>query len=311
MNNENVQTKSIVTSYRLKEDTKEKVQQQLKELGLTQEQYFNKVVSLMELENIKQNSFLNKDTTILQSNLDAILNSFISLADNSNNLITNKDIELTELKNQYKDMLLEKEGHIADKKAEVERLLNGINEARELLEKEEKETVYKINEYNKQVDQLKSGLLDKTNLIEEYKDKNDMLLNDLAEYKKYKIENGTLKQSLSDLQSRNIELINSIKNKDYEADKLTEEHNYEINKLNKNIDDLKETNKKDIENLEKENKLNNKLAIAEVKEELNNKLSMQQLKHNEEIQEYQSKYKELLKELENARNKKEDSEKSV
>lgn len=265
MNNENVQTKSIVTSYRLKEDTKEKVQQQLKELGLTQEQYFNKVVSLMELENIKQNSFLNKDTTILQSNLDAIVNLFISLADNSNNLITNKDTELTELKNQYKDMLLEKEGHIADEKAEVERLLTGINEARELLEKEEKETVYKLNEYNKQVDQLKSGLLDKKNLIEEYKEKNDMLLNDLAEYKKYKIENGTLKQSLSDLQSRNIELINSIKDKDYEVDKLSKEHSYEVNKLNNNIDDLKETNKKDINNLEKENKLNNKLAIAEVK----------------------------------------------
>ena len=64
------ENKSIVTSYRLSQETKEKLQQQLKDLGLTQEQYFNKVVSTMELENVKQNSFLSMDTTVIQSNLE-------------------------------------------------------------------------------------------------------------------------------------------------------------------------------------------------------------------------------------------------
>ncbi|PRR81178.1 hypothetical protein [Clostridium vincentii] len=75
------ENKNVVTSYRLAQDTKDQLQQQLKDLGMTQEQYFNKVVSIMEVENVKQNSFLSKDTTMIQSNLDAILNAFISIAD--------------------------------------------------------------------------------------------------------------------------------------------------------------------------------------------------------------------------------------
>jgi len=83
---------------------------------MTQEQYFNKVVGFMELENVKQNSFLSKDTTVIQSNLEAILNAFISIADGSNNLINNKEIELEELKNKYKNMLSDKENCITKKK---------------------------------------------------------------------------------------------------------------------------------------------------------------------------------------------------
>src|SRR5665647_1058842 len=114
------ENKNVVTSYRLAQNTKDKLQQQLKDLGLTQEQYFNKVVGLMELENVKQNSFLSKDTTIIQTNLDAILNSFISVADGSNNLIGNKDIELEELKNTYKNMLSDKEVSITQQNQELQ-----------------------------------------------------------------------------------------------------------------------------------------------------------------------------------------------
>jgi hypothetical protein len=49
VSNDNETLKSVVTTYRLSQDAKGKLQQQLKDLGLTQEQYFNKVVSLMEL----------------------------------------------------------------------------------------------------------------------------------------------------------------------------------------------------------------------------------------------------------------------
>ena len=55
----------------------------------------------MELENVKQNSFLSKDTTIIQSNLDAILNSFVNISDNSNNLINNKNLEIEDQKEKY------------------------------------------------------------------------------------------------------------------------------------------------------------------------------------------------------------------
>ena len=47
----------------------------------------------------------------------------------------------------------------------------------------------------------------------------------------------------------------------------------------------------------KENELNKRLEVAEVKEKLNNKLNQEQQKHNVEIEEYQTKYKTLLGEL--------------
>ena len=57
----------------------------------------------------------------------------------------------------------------------------------------------------------------------------------------------------------------------------------------------------DIEQLKKESQLNIKLVSAEIKEDLNNKLNQEQQKHNSDIQEYQSKYKELLEQMEKER----------
>ena len=53
--------------------------------------------------------------------------------------------------------------------------------------------------------------------------------------------------------------------------------------------------------MKKESELNTKLAIADVKEDLNNRFNQEQAKHNKYIEEYQSKYKMLLEELEKER----------
>lgn len=281
------ENKSIVTSYRLSQDTKDKLQQQLKDLGMTQDQYFNKVVSLMELENVKQNSFLSKDTTTIQSNLDAILNAFIGIADSSNNLISNKDTELEALKAKYKDMLSEKESFITEQKQELQNVYTNLlvvqNE-----NKEHKNELFSIRtEYNKQLEQLEGNLKDKNLIVEEYKAKNDMLLSDLAEYKKFKGEVEQYKNLLADAQAREIDKDNIIKDNDYK-----------IKHLNESIEKIQLENQKELEQLKKESELNIRLAVAEVKEQLNNKLNEMQMKHNEEIEMYQNKYKSLLDQLE-------------
>lgn len=282
--------KSIVTSYRLAQDTKDKLQQQLKDLGMTQEQYFNKVVSIMELENVKQNGFLSKDTTIIQSNLDAILNSFISIADSSNNLIGNKDVELQELKIKYKDMLADKESLITEQKNELQEVYGNLVSVQNENKDHKNELINIGLEYNKQLDQLDSNLKDKNLIVEEYKSKNDMLLSDLKDYKQYKTQVEEYSKLLADSQARSIDLSNSIKDKDYN-----------ITKLSESLEKLPQEHQKELEQIKKENQLNIKIAVAEVKEELTNKLSQEQLKHNLEIQEYQSKYKDLLEELEKMR----------
>ena len=284
------ENKSIVTSYRLSQDTKDKLQQQLKDLGMTQEQYFNKVVNTMELENVKQNSFLSKDTTIIQTNLDAILNSFISIADGSNNLIGNKDIELEELKNTYKNMLSDKEISITHQKKELQDVYSNLLVVQEDNKKIADELLSIKIEHNNQIEQLLGNIKDKTLIVEEYKNKNDMLLSDLAEYKQYKVELEEYKKLLADAQARNIDKDNIIKDNDYN-----------INQLNKSLEKLNQDNQKELETLKKENQLNVRLEVAEAKEELNNKLSQEQLKYNKEIEQYQNKYKALLEELEKKR----------
>jgi len=286
MNIEHEASKNVVTSYRLSEDTKGKLQQQLKDLGLTQEQYFNKVVSLMEVENVKQNSFLSKDTTIIQSNLDAILNSFINISDNSNNLINNKDLEIEEQKEKYKNMLLNKENSITEAKQEFQQAYDNLD----LLKKENEDYKNELSsirvEYNKQLEQMESNLSDKTSLINEYKIKNDDLLSIVSEYKQYKPEVEEYKKLLSDAQTKNISTNDIIKNKDLS-----------INELTRSIEKLNQDSQKEMVSLKKENELNIRLAVAEVKEDLNNKLNQDQQKHNAEIEEYQIKYKTLLGEL--------------
>ena len=290
MNNENEQAKNVVTSYRVSQDAKDKIQQQLKDLGLTQEQYFNKVVSSMELENVKQNSFLSKDTTIIQSNLDAILNSFISISDSSNNLINNKDAEIEDQKTKYKDMLLNKEISITKQKQELQDVYDNINVLQVENDKNKNELLNIRAEYNKQLEQLDTNLNDKKLIVTEYKQKNDDLLSIVAEYKKYKTEVEEYKKLLSDAQSKNISLNDVIKNNDFA-----------ISNLNNDIEKVKLNSQRDIEQLKKENNLNIKLASAEIKEYLNNKLNQEQQKHNAEIEGYQTKYKALLEQMEKER----------
>ena len=257
---------------------------------MTQEQYFNKVVSVMEVENVKQNSFLSKDTTMIESNLDAILNAFISIADCSNNFITNKDTEIETLKEKYKDMLSEKENCIIEQKKELQEVYSNLVVIQNEEKENKKELVTTRTEYTKQLDQFESNLKDKNLIVEEYKNKNDMLLSDLAEYKRYKVELEEYKKLLADAQARNIDKDNIIKDNDYN-----------INQLNKRLEKEAQDNQKELATLKKENQLNIKLEVAEVKEKLNIKLSQEQLKHNTDIQEYQNKYKLLLEELEKKR----------
>lgn len=294
---EEVKEKSIVTSYRLAQDTKDKLQQQLKDLGMTQEQYFNKAVSFMELENVKQNSFLNKDTTIIQTNLDAILNAFISVADSSNNLISNKDAELEALKNKYKNMLVDKESLITEQKHE----LQGVYDNLKVLQNEKDNIMDGLRtlkvDYIKEREQLDGRLKDKDLIVEEYKSKNDMLLSDLAEYKQYKTKNEELNKLLADAQARTIDLENVVK-----------DNNSIISNLNKSIEDLrldkdktiKELNQKHSETLqmqkEKSDLLKDKL-ILELDQKHNTELQEQQAKYNKEVTESLNKYRELVEEL--------------
>lgn len=119
------ENKSIVTNYRLSQDNKNNLKQQLKNSSIPKS-YFNKIVLAMEMENVSQNS-LNKDIIIIQKNLDTIMNSFINIEESNNTLINSKDDELVELNAKYKDLLSDKESCITELKKELEDIFLKLN----------------------------------------------------------------------------------------------------------------------------------------------------------------------------------------
>jgi hypothetical protein len=148
------ENKSIITSCRLSQDAKYNLQQKLKDLRIIQEQYFNKVVKFMELDIVKQDNSLRKDTTIIQCKLEAILNTFISVADGSNILINNKDVDLEILKLKYKNMLSDKENYITEQNQELQKVYSDLI----ILQKENK----------KNVDELLSIRIEHNNKMEQF-----------------------------------------------------------------------------------------------------------------------------------------------
>lgn len=295
------ENKSVVTSYRINQDTKDKIKKQLDDLGLTQEQYFNQVISIMEMENVKKNNMFAVNTTELQDLTQRISNLFIGLCDQGNSFLKNKDTELEGLKTKYKDMLSNKEGSITSLKDELQYTYNKLDVLQSENNNNKNELESIRSEYNKQIEQLESNLVDKTSLIEEYKNKNDMLLTDLTEYKQYKTEVEEYKNLLEDNQSRIFLLNESIKNKDITIKELTS-----------NIENLKQENEKKLGDLKDKLLFEKESEILKLKqeqykhvEELKNKYDLEiekknkiieemNAKYHKEMEEYQEKYKELL-----------------
>lgn len=284
------ENKSVVTTYRLKENTKSDIKKQLDSLGLTQEQYFSRVVSLMEMENVKKNSMFAVNAAELQELTERIYNLFIGLCDQGNSFLSSKDAENEELKKKYKDMLFDKENSITQLNDKLQQVYSDLDVIQNENEKHKSELDSIKLENAKQVQQLQSNLEDKTSLINEYKTKNDDLLSIVSEYKEYRTKAEEYKKLLADAQAKNIEKDNIIKNNEFS-----------ISELNKTIDNLKQDSQKQMDQQKKEYELEKKIAVTDAREEFNNKLNMQQEKHNKEIGEYQENYKVMLEELEKER----------
>lgn len=287
---EEKENKSVVTTYRLKEGTKADIKKQLDSLGLTQEQYFSKVVSLMEMENVKKNSMFAVNAAELQQLTDRIYNLFIGLCDQGNSFLSNKNVENEELKKKYKDMLFDKENSITKLNEQLQQVYSDLDVIQNENEKHKSELDSIRLKNAEQVQQLQSNLEDKSSLINEYKTKNDDLLSIVSEYKEYKTKAEEYTKLLADAQAKNIEKDNIIKNNEFS-----------ISELNKAIENLKQDSQKQMDQQKKEYELEKKIAVTDVREEFNNKLNMQQEKHNKEIEEYQVTYKSLLEELEKER----------
>ena len=263
-----IDNKSTVSSYRINQATKDKIKQQMDQLGLRQQVYFDRVVSLMELENVKENNLFSVNTVELQELTQRINNIFINVCEQGNSFLSSKDVELKELKQKYKNMLADKESCITLQKEELQNVYIKVNVLQNDNDKHQQELENIKVDSNKQLEQLEQSVGDKENLIIEYKGKIDTLSSIATEYKAYADENKQLQQ--------------------------------QMNVLNKTIDTLT-LNEKDMGDAIEKSKESHKEQMQQQKEksEIQKDKEILELKqlHQEQIQKQQEEYNDKVKNL--------------
>jgi chromosome segregation ATPase len=287
-----------VLGIRLDAEERKRFDEFVSQEGKNNKEFIGTLLNLYELNKGKvKNINLVGDIEVLESYTSKIQQTFINIIEKlesqKGDIIedSNKDLSI------YKDKVNELQNKLDTLKA------SNTTNSEELTRVNS--VMLTLEEKNKA---LNESLKDRTELVENYKGKNDMLLTDLAEHKQYKVRNEELSKLLADSQSRNIDKDNSIKEKEFSISGLNtslqnkDEAIAELKiKSDLDIDKMKQESKKELAQLQKENELNIKLAVADVREELNKKIQEEQAKSNEAIQEYQNKYKDLLEQLEKAR----------
>lgn len=287
--------KSTVLGIRLDMEERKRFDEFVGEEGKNNKDFLNTLLNLYELNKGKvKNINLVGDIDVLEGYTNKIHQAFIGIIDK----LESQKGDISE--NSQKNLQIYKE-KISNLQNEIDSvtLLNSMNEER----------LISINNDNlalkQQQNQLQESSLDKLTIIKEYQGKNDTLTGILEEYKQYKVEVEQYKKSLADTQSKNIELENNIKDRDFtitslgkDIKNLKEDHEKVINELTKGQEQLKDKHSADIEQLKDKASITMDKALLELQKTQQEQLSQNQLKHNTEIQEYQNKYKSLLEEIE-------------
>lgn len=287
--------KSTVLGIRLDTEERKRFDEFVGEEGKNNKDFLNTLLNLYELNKGKiKNINLVGDIDVLEGYTNKIHQAFIGIIDK---LESQKD-DISE--NSQKNLQIYKE-KISNLQNEIDSvtLLNSINEEKLIILSKDNTSL------KEQHNQLQESALDKLTIIKEYQGKNDTLTGILEEYKQYKVEVEQYKKSLADTQSKNIELKDSIKDKDFTVNNLRkdivnlkEDHEKAINELTKSQEQLKAKHIEDIQQLNDKASITMDKALLKLQKEQQEQLSQNQLRHNAEIQEYQSKYKSLLEELE-------------
>ncbi|MBU3076182.1 hypothetical protein [Clostridium estertheticum] len=287
--------KSTVLGIRLDTEERKRFDEFVGEEGKNNKDFLNTLLNLYELNKGKvKNINLVGDIDILEGYTNKIHQAFINIIDK----LESQKGDISE--NSQKNLQIYKD-KVSDLQNEIESvtLVNSMNEEKLIILSNDNTSL------KEQHNQLQESSQDKLTIIKEYQGKNDTLAGILEEYKQYKVEVEQYKKSLADDQSKNTELKNSIKDKNFtinnlgkDIENLKEDHEKVVNGLNESQEKLKNKHIEDIEQLKEKANITMDKALLELQKAQQEQLNQNQLKHNVEIQEYQSKYKSLLEELE-------------
>lgn len=210
------------------------------------------------------------------------------------NLIERNSNSNNALQHEYAEQLIQNDTTLNNLKAKV----SEIEQENDILKEAYNnicEDKGKLNEYNKQLQELNnsyklniSKLQEQIAGLQEVKQVNGRLV--------YELDN--IKQLTTTIQTDNINLRNSIKDKEFSINQLNITIERTRNEHIDSIDKIKQDRNNCIESLKDKSELERDKALLQKDKMHQQEIEKIQSKHNEEVQEYQTIYKSLLQELE-------------
>jgi chromosome segregation ATPase len=282
-------------------------------LDVSGEEFLNTLIASYKTEKTKEQiPLVAKDIKELQGLTRRIFDIYLNLSYGIENIARDKEEEMNN-KLEKKDSIIfslqEELNQLTDKSENITTAFNEAVEDKNILEKE--------------VNQLTETLRSNKDLIQEYKNKNDMLLGQLTQYEKYPEKLEATKELLNKQQADNIELSNNLKQAEQtieqlnkavdeaktshvsEVDMLNTSHSSEIDKLNTihsvELDKLTKDHEADLKSLKDKLEIEKDKSILELKQIRQQEIEKIQNKHNTDISKYNAEYKKLLEELDKSR----------
>lgn len=282
-----------ITTFGVKvtEETKAQLQKALGESGLQGKDFMETLLNTYKMNETKKaiptvTADLEELQTLTRRINDIYLNMSCRIeciTSDQKRTFEDEQQALQEKLQQYETKIQELKENTKELKEKYQTKLNDINgEFTELT------TVNQVNQ--QRIKELEGSIEDLKALNMEYKGKNGTLQGIIEEYKEYKVDIENYKRAL---ESKQIQLD--------EAQKKSGKHYGYWQNCLKNIEDMKEQHLKELLQQSKESNVECKLKVVELQEKHQQYLNSINIKHNQEIAEYQQNYKKVLEEMEQLR----------
>lgn len=271
----------------------EKVKMMIDSSGISAKEWFEKAVSLTEMNAIKQGATdYSQDLTELEVHTTRIYELVSNMVQRS---IYIKDHAIKE----YADKLEQKEGIINEYLNKTNVAIEEAKIAKEAADElsEEKKELFK------QFEDLRSTNLNNQLLIDEYKEKNDTLSGLVSKYQAFADENEKLTEQFSnerellqskvkEISSQNDGLQNNINGLKQQIDSLKEHHNMELERLTEKMDYEKSKAVIETERNYQEKLLNANHEYNEKMKELYSEVTSVRREYEEKIKNLESEIKD-------------------
>lgn len=213
-------SKDTTISFRGSDELKEKVTSMIELSGLTQKEWYEKAISLAEMNSLKEGSKdYSKDLSELEMHTQRIyeiIGNMVKRAGYEKDAVVRKLEEVTASQNEV----------ITD----YQRKLKVEIELRQGAEKQTKESIENEEKLKEQFSQAQKAKAINEALIEQYKEKIDSLSTLVSEYRGYADENKQLQTAMNDLKEKNRSSIQEMKDIVSDVTQRLENTQVELNK---------------------------------------------------------------------------------